>query len=373
MKILFCNNNLAGMMLFRKEVMVHFLKAGFDVVVVTPDKTSNLCADDLPEGIRLRCVAMDRTSTNPVRDIMYVIRLARVFRQERPDYIFNYTIKPNIYGSIVAKMLGIPCTCMMAGLGYAFTNNGLPSRIARVMYRTGIGCAQHLLLLNAPNVETVRSLSLCDDKKIEFLEGGEGVDLNYYTFNDNQSEGTTFLFIARLIEEKGYREFTRAARMVKKRYPEARFQVIGEYDLGYPRAVTEEQVVNDVSEGVVEYLGTTNDMRQYYRQPGYVICIPSYYSEGLNRSLMEGCSAGKPIITTDHPGCREMVVDGVNGYMVPPKDSKALAEAMMRYLGLSPEARQSMSMKSRKLAERRFDVNHVIEVYDRIVREAMSE
>ena len=161
--------------------------------------------------------------------------------------------------------------------------------------------------------------------------------------------------------------------MVKKRYPEARFQVIGEYDLGYPRAVTEEQVVNDVSEGVVEYLGTTNDMRQYYRQPGYVICIPSYYSEGLNRSLMEGCSAGKPIITTDHPGCREMVVDGVNGYMVPPKDSKALAEAMMRYLGLSPEARQSMSMKSRELAERRFDVNHVIEVYDRIVREAMSE
>ena len=198
MKILFCNNNLAGMMLFRKEVMVHFLKAGFDVVVVTPDKTSNLCADDLPEGIRLRCVAMDRTSTNPVRDIMYVIRLARVFRQERPDYIFNYTIKPNIYGSIVAKMLGIPCTCMMAGLGYAFTNNGLPSRIARVMYRTGIGCAQHLLLLNAPNVETVRSLSLCDDKKIEFLEGGEGVDLNYYTFNDKMDGLYTVVYLSNM-------------------------------------------------------------------------------------------------------------------------------------------------------------------------------
>ena len=158
---------------------------------------------------------------------------------------------------------------------------------------------------------------------------------------------------------------------MREKYPEARFQVIGEYDLGYPRAVTQEQVMSDVAEGMIEYMGTINDMRQYYRLPGYVISIPSYYSEGLNRSLMEGCAAGKPIITTDHPGCREMVVDGVNGFLVPIKDSIALAEAMMSYLRLSPEARQRMSIESRKLAERKFDVNHVIEVYDRIVKSAI--
>ena len=131
--------------------------------------------------------------------------------------------------------------------------------------------------------------------------------------------------------------------------------------------MTEEEVTSDVKEGVIEFLGTTNDMRQYYRQPGYVICIPSYYSEGLNRSLMEGCSAGKPIITTDHPGCREMVIEGVNGFKVPTKDPKALAEAMIRYFKLTPEAKQKMSIESRKLAEQRFDVNHVIEVYDRCI------
>lgn len=372
MKILFCNNNLAGMILFRKEVMCHFLEIGCDVVVVTPDKTSILCADNLPDGIKLRCVKMNRTSTNPFLDMMYVVRLARIFRQERPDYIFNYTIKPNIYGSMMAKMQGIPCTCMMAGLGYAFTNNSLPSRIARVLYRIGIRNSQHLLLLNESNVRLVRSLNLCDDKKIEYLKGGEGVNLSYYTYSDNQSDMTTFLFIARLIEEKGYRDFVDAARIVKAQYREVRFQVIGEYDLGYPRAVTQEQVTSDVKEGVIEFLGTTNDMRQYYRQPGYVICIPSYYSEGLNRSLMEGCSAGKPIITTDHPGCREMVIDGVNGFKVPTKDPKALAEAMIRYLKLTPEAKKKMSIESRKLAEHQFDVKHVIEVYDRIVSSAVN-
>ena len=372
MKILFCNNNLAGMILFRKEVMCHFLEIGCDVVVVTPDKTSILCADNLPDGIKLRCVKMNRTSTNPFLDMMYVVRLARIFRQERPDYIFNYTIKPNIYGSMMAKMQGIPCTCMMAGLGYAFTNNSLPSRIARVLYRIGIRNSQHLLLLNESNVRLVRSLNLCDDKKIEYLKGGEGVNLSYYTYSDNQSDMTTFLFIARLIEEKGYRDFVDAARIVKAQYREVRFQVIGEYDLGYPRAVTQEQVTSDVKEGVIEFLGTTNDMRQYYRQSGYVICIPSYYSEGLNRSLMEGCSAGKPIITTDHPGCREMVIDGVNGFKVPTKDPKALAEAMIRYLKLTPEAKKKMSIESRKLAEHQFDVNHVIEVYDRIVNSAVN-
>ena len=368
MKILFCNNNLAGMILFRKEVMCHFLERGCDVVVVTPDKTSDLCGDDLPDGIKLRCVKMNRTSTNPFLDMMYAVRLARIFRQERPDYIFNYTIKPNIYGSMMAKIQGIPCTCMMAGLGYAFTNNSLPSRIARVLYRIGIRNSEHLLLLNEENVRTVRSLNLCDDRKIEYLKGGEGVNLNYYTYCDNRSDVTTFLFIARLIEEKGYRDFVDAARIVKAQYPEVRFQVIGEYDLGYPRAVTEEEVTSDVKEGVLAFLGTTNDMRQYYRQPGYVICIPSYYSEGLNRSLMEGCSAGKPIITTDHPGCREMVIEGVNGFKVPTKDPKALAEAMIRYFKLTPEAKQKMSIESRKLAEQRFDVNHVIEVYDRCIK-----
>ena len=367
MKILFCNNNLDGMLLFRKEVICHFLEKGYEVVVVTPDKTSSLGIGSLPDRVVMRQVKMDRTSTNPFLDIVYAVRLARIFRQERPDYIFNYTIKPNIYGSIMAKMLGIPCTSMMAGLGYAFTNDSLPSKIARWLYRVGISYSQHLLLLNESNVQLVKSLGLCDDSKIVFLEGGEGVDTGYYGFSDNRSDVTTFLFIARLKEEKGYMEFVGAARMVRKEYPEARFQVIGEYDLGYPRAISKEQVMRDVSEGAIEYLGQTNDIRQYYRQPGYVICIPSYYSEGLNRSLMEGCSAGKPIITTDHPGCREMVIDGVNGFMVPPKDPEALAEAMIKYLRLSPEARQSMSVESRNLAERKFDVNHVVAVYDRIV------
>lgn len=360
------------MILFRNEVMQHFVGRGHDIVVVAPKDATDFNADMLPSNIIWRRVKMNRTSMNPFLDIKYIASLIRVFRQEKPDYIFNYTIKPNIYGSIVAKMMGIPCSSMMAGLGYAFTGDNLLSKIARMLYRVGLLCSQHLLLLNESNVQIVKSLRLCDEHKIEFLEGGEGVDLDFYKFYDNQSETTSFLFIARLIEEKGYKDFVDAAKIVKKQFQSVRFQVIGSFDLKYPLAVTQDQVRKDVQDNIIEFLGTTTDMRSFYRKPGYVICIPSYYSEGLNRSLMEGCSVGKPIITTDHPGCREMVVDGVNGYLVQPKDPIGLADAMIKYLKLSSEDKRKMSVESRKLAERRFDVNHVIDIYDRIIRTSVE-
>lgn len=368
MKILFCSNNISGMILFRNEVMQHFIERDHDVVVVAPRDATDFNADLLPSNIIWRPVKMNRTSMNPFLDIKYMASLIKLFRQEKPDYIFNYTIKPNIYGSIAAKMMGIPCSSMMAGLGYAFSNDSLLSKIARMFYRVGLLCSQHLLLLNESNVQMVKSLGLCDEHKIEFLEGGEGVDLDFYKFYNNQSETTTFLFIARLIEEKGYKDFVEAAKIVKKQFPDCKFQVIGSFDLGYPQAVTQDQIRNDEHDHVIEYLGTIKDIRNVYMKPGYVICIPSYYSEGLNRSLMEGCSVGKPIITTNHPGCREMVTDGVNGYLVQPKDPIGLADAMMRYIRLSPEDKERMSIESRKLAERRFNVDNVIEVYDRIIR-----
>lgn len=372
-KILFCNNLLSGMLLFRRDIIQHFKEQGKTVVlVVIKSETDEKYLEELT-GIKVYTIDVSRTSTHPLNDLRFFSSFWKILGQEKPDYVFNYTIKPNIYGAIACRLRGIPCTDMMAGLGYTFTNNNLSSKIARTLYRIGLACAQHLFLLNEENVQAVKRLKLCNDKKMIWLKGGEGVNLTHYQYFNNEAPSITFLFIARLIEEKGYRQFVEAAKAIRKKYPDVQFQVVGEYDLTYPKAISREEVAKDVENGYIEYMGVTTNMLDFYSRPGYVICIPSYYSEGLNRSLMEGCAIGKPIITTEHPGCREMVRDGKNGYLVPVQDVAALADAMEKYLLLPAAERNAMSLYSRQWAEEHFDVKKVIAEYEQILVSAISK
>ena len=369
-KILFCNNLLSGMLLFRRDIIQHFKEQGKAIVlVVIKSEADEKYLEELI-GIKVYTIDVSRTSTNPLNDLRFFSSFWKILGKEKPDYVFNYTIKPNIYGAIACRLRGIPCTDMMAGLGYTFTNNNLSSKIARTLYRIGLACAQHLFLLNEENVQAVKKLKLCNDKKIIWLKGGEGVNLNHYQYFNNETQSITFLFIARLIEEKGYRQFVRAAKIIREKYPDVQFHVVGEYDFTYPKAISKEEVEKDVEDGYIKYMGVTTNMLDFYSRPGYIICIPSYYSEGLNRSLMEGCAVGKPIITTEHWGCKEMVIDGKNGYIVPKQDVAALANAMEKYI-LQPTAeKNAMSLNSRKWAEKQFDVKIVIAKYEKILLSA---
>jgi len=372
-KILFCNNLLSGMFLFRRDIIQHFKEQGKTIVlVVIKSETDEKYLEELT-GIKVYTIDVSRTSTHPLNDLRFFSSFWKILGKEKPDYVFNYTIKPNIYGAIACRLRGIPCTDMMAGLGYTFTNNNLSSKIARTLYRIGLACAQHLFLLNEENVQAVKRLTLCNDKKIVWLKGGEGVDLNHYQYFNNEAPQVTFLFVARLIEEKGYREFVGAAKIIHQQYPEVKFQVVGEYDLTYPKAISKEEIAKDVAEGIIEYMGVTTNMLEFYSRPSYVICIPSYYSEGLNRSLMEGCAVGKPIITTQHPGCKEMVIDGKNGYLVPKQDIVVLADAMEKYILLPAAEKNAMSLNSRQWAEEHFDVKKVIAEYEQILVSAISK
>ena len=367
MNIVFFNNNLSGMIQFRLEVMQWFLDNGFVVSVIAPiEKNSNLLKK-LPDVVDFVPIKMSRTSTNPIKDLLVIVNIWKILRKKKPCYLFNYTIKPNVYGAIAARLLGIKCTDMIAGMGYTFTNNSLSSRIARMLYKVAGQYVDKVVVLNKSNYDTVLRLGICNKEKLHHLTGGEGVDLNRYPYYLNESNVTKFVFIGRLIEEKGYHEFVSAAKKVLTRHQNVEFHVVGGFDLGYPKCITREQVERDVRESGIIYDGSISDMSTVYSQKGVVIVIPSYYSEGLNRSLMEGCSSGKPIITTDWPGCKETVWDRQNGYLVKPRDVDSLVDAVERYLHLSNDEKERFSVASRQLAEKEFSVKDVVFYYASIV------
>lgn len=338
MKIIFCDNTLWGLVNFRGEVIKYLKNKGHEVVLVAPEKEDKQMRTTIPDGVHYIPIKMERTSLNPIKDMKYFRTMLHIFRKEQPDYIFTYTIKPNIYGSIAARLAGCRSTAMMAGLGYIFINDSIILRAARAFYQFGLSFAEHIIVLNDYNRRLIEQKHLCAPKKLVFLEGGEGINIDNYKKYNNASNDTTFLFIGRILWDKGYDEFTKAARKVKVLYPN------------------------------VKYIGFTHDMDKVFQRKGIVITVPSY-SEGMNRALMEACASGKPIITSDIPGCREAVVEGKNGFLVPARNADALAEAMLRYLHLSPQEKQDFSDESRKKAENLFDVQRVIAKYTKIIHQ----
>ncbi|MCR5313346.1 MAG: glycosyltransferase, partial [Bacteroidaceae bacterium] len=197
MKLLFCDNTLWGLINFRGPIIRHLHSKGYDIVLVAPEKEDEQMQTSVPSGIRYIPVKMCRTSKNPFNDLKFLHRLIKIYKKEKPDYVFNYTIKPNIYGTIAARICGANTTAMMAGLGYAFTENNMSANIARRLYKFGLSFTHHLFLLNESNKSTIRKFNLCNEKKIILLTGGEGVECDKFQYKDNISEKTTFLFVGR--------------------------------------------------------------------------------------------------------------------------------------------------------------------------------
>lgn len=368
MKILFCDNTLWGLVNFRGAVIRHFAQMGFEVVLVAPQDDTTFMKTVIPEDVRYIPVHMNRCSQSPYHDFKYFLSLCRIYRNEAPDYIFHYTIKPNIYGSIAAFLLRIPNTDIITGLGHALVGNSIKNRMATVLYSLGLRCANSIFVLNRFIANFVMERKICRSRKTVLLRGGEGVCLERFPMTDHSSEDTTFLLIGRLLEDKGYYEFVQAAREVLQKGWKARFQILGPLDYSYPKHVTQEDLERDVADGIIEYLGVTDHVQQYLQQKGVVVVLPSYH-EGLSRSLMEACSCGCPIITSDIPGCRETVTEGKNGFLVPPKNVELLTDAMIRYLKLSIDEKKSFSIYSRRKAEQNFDIRLVIDAYAQVLRE----
>ena len=363
MKILFCDNSLRELLNFRGDIVDFFARKGCDIVLVSPQTREY--EPDLP-NIRYISVSMDRSGTNPLAEISYFITLCRIYRTEKPDVVFHYTIKPNIYGTLAAHFSGCKSIAMVAGLGYMFTGNSISKRLGRLLYKFGLRCSQQVLLLNSANAESLVSKGFIRAERAILLAGGEGVNLTRFHYNESRFDTVRYLMVARVLYDKGYEEYVDAAALVKQKYPDIEIGLLGPLDETSPMRVPKTIVDKDVAAGKIAYFGVTDDVRSWCSRGGVVIVLPSYH-EGMNRSLMEACAMGCPCITTDIPGCREIVDDGVNGYLVPKKDSASLAAAMIRFIELPLKEKEAMAAKSRKIAEERFDMNKVIETYERLI------
>lgn len=373
MKILFCDNALASLINFRSDVISYFLESGSEVVLVAPKIERNKQMEKIiPDGCKVYTVEMDPVGINPLKDIAYFARLLKIYRRESPDIVFHYTIKPNIYGTFAARLCGLKTVAMVAGLGYVFTGNSFLNKISCLLYKSMLLISHKVISLNRRNYKLLLDRKFARKRQMILFDGGEGVNLENYSYKKSKFDSVTFLMVARILYDKGYVEYVEAARIVKNKYPDTKFKLLGPLDVVSPMGVPQDVINRDVEAGLIEYMGITNDVQSIMSHPNVVSVLPSYH-EGMSRSLMEACAMGKPIITTNIPGCRETVDHEVNGFLVAVKQAESLAEAMIKFIELPQEKKLAMSEASHRKALKKFDVNNVLTQYQDIVNELLEK
>lgn len=351
---------------FRGPLIKSLIAAGAEVHAFAPEYSDDERAAVVGMAAIPVDYALDRAGLNPFKDSKAVYSLAKEFRRRRIDTVFSYFAKPIIYASIAARLAGVAHTfSMIEGAGHVFSENQ-PNSVKRMflratvsrLYRFALHRATRVFVLNKDDKQLFVDSRMVDPRKIVCLDG-IGIDLEEYrpaaTPHDDAAS-VLFLMATRLLKEKGVREFVAASAKVKKRHPDSRFVLLGGIDPN-PNAFRRDEIKTLVAEGGVEWLGRVADVRPWL-QAASVFVLPSYYREGVPRSILEAMASGRPIISTDWVGCRETVVDGVNGILVPIKDSDALAAAMLRFVD-NPQWIAQMGAQSRRIAEARFDVKKI--------------
>lgn len=345
---------------FRHGLLVRLLDDGYRITVISPN-------DSFSEKLKMvGCdvidLPMSAKGVNPFDDIKLVTLLYRYYRKLNPDLVIHYTIKPNIYGSLAAKIAGIPSLAITTGLGYTFVNNNFIAKIARQLYKMAFRYPKEVWFLNEDDRQAFLMYSLVSENKAKLLHG-EGVNVSLFSpipvsLSNNS---TTFLLIARMLWDKGIREYVEAARVIKSKYPKTHFQLLGACDVPNPSLISREQISIWESEGIVEYLGTTDDVRTVIANVDCVV-LPSY-REGIPRTMLEAASMAKPLIVSDAPGCKDVVIHGKTGFLCKVKDRNSLAAAMELIINQSTQERVDMGMAGRNLVLHKFDERIVIKKY----------
>ena len=362
--VLFCGNSLFGMVNFRGGVIRHLVAQGYRVVVVAPH--DDYVGALVSLGAHYEEWRLSGRGTSVFSELRAVRQLGRIYREARPDLAFHFTAKPVIYGAVVAHRLGIPFVSVLTGLGYAFINKNWVSAAAVALYRYTLRWSLEVWLLNREDEHAMRHRGLLRGARIRLLPG-EGVDTSHYCPGDSgpQNPQTRFLLIARLLRDKGILEFVEAARILRARGVPAQFDLLGQADADSPTAISLEDAVAWEREGLLSYLGVSNDVRPFIQSADCVV-LPSY-REGSPRTLLEASAMAKPVIATDVPGCRDVVVNGVTGYLCRVKDARDLAHKMEQMVLAGPIKRSTLGEQGRCFVSANFDERLVVDHYEAVL------
>jgi glycosyltransferase involved in cell wall biosynthesis len=358
-KILLSSNSAWNLANFRRPVIEALIAAGHQVIAAAPADGHE---DQLRAmGAEFRPIAMRAASTSPVADLRLLLDYARLIRVERPALFLGFTAKPNIYGSLAARMARVPVVATISGLGSAFLKGGLLGGLLLWLYRVALSNAQAIMFQNPADRNLFLERRIARPEQVQMV-GGSGIDLERFKPTSYPSDGHfRFLLVARMLRDKGIAEYVEAARIVRRAHPAVRFQLLGGPGGENPSAVPESELARWAAESIVEQLGVSDDVRPQIAAADCIV-LPSY-REGLPRSLLEGAAMARPLIATDVPGCREVVDDKVNGLLCAVRSAASLAAAMQRMLALAPAERTAMGQAGRRKVEAEFDERLVAEAY----------
>ena len=347
------------------ELIKALKKAGHHVIAIAPkDNYVDLLLENDIEFIALKKLA--RKGTNPINDLLLVNELRKIYTKNKLDVVLQYTIKPNIYGTLAASLSNTKTICTVTGLGYTFLNKNLTAKIAHQLYRFAFKKADKILFQNTDDLQTFLDFNLANKSKCDIIHGS-GIDVEKFhpdfckNIENNKPENTRFLMIGRLLKDKGIFEYIEAAQLVKQQFPKTKFHVLGEIDTQNPSAIKKEELENWIKNDIIIYHEHAKDTRPFICNADCVV-LPSY-REGMPRVILEGMAMGKPCVTSDAPGCKDSIIDGESGFLCKTADSQSLANAMQTFILLNNDAKIEVGKQARKRAEIIFSSIYINDKY----------
>ncbi|MBQ7580773.1 MAG: glycosyltransferase family 4 protein [Clostridia bacterium] len=340
----------------RKETIARLLDNGYSVTLILPYGEKVELLKEM--GCSFIDVPMfERRGKNPLKELRLIIEYHKILKKEKPDVVLTYTIKPNLYGGMVCSLLKIPYISNITGLGSAVEKSGLISSLAKILYKVGLRKASYVFAQNKSNKDYLINNKIVAPERVKQI-AGSGVNLSRFEVSEYPEDNATkFVFISRLLKEKGIEDYIEAAKIVKARYPLSEFHVCGFCEEEY-----KEHLSSLKMEEYVVYHGMIDNVPQFLKG---IHCLvhPSYYLEGTSNVCLEACASGRPVITTDHEGCRETVVDGKTGFIVPVKSPEVLAAKIIEFIEMPYESKKEMGLAARKHVEENFDRNVIVREY----------
>ncbi len=365
-KLLIIASYAPSLITFRLQLIQSFIAAGYEVIACAP-LDSDMAYDNVSTqlaqiNVKFIPISLQRTGVNPLADLKTLYDLIKLVRDKKITTVFSYTMKPVIYASLAAKLVGnVKTYSMITGIGYVFSAEGFKAKLIKklttFLLRTAMKVNNKIFFQNVDNLTEFNRLRLLKNREQAIVINGSGVSLSEFQPAAYPSE-LTFLLVARLLINKGIREYIAAATIVKNKYPHIKFLLVGWID-DSPNAIKEIELSSWIKSSVINYLGRLSDVRPAIARTS-VFVLPSY-SEGTPRSVLEAMAMSRPIITTNVPGCKETVKHGENGFLVPKQDENALANAMLNFIE-HPELISTMGKKSRQFAVEKYDVHKVNQV-----------